>query len=72
RADLADKRAGVEAGLAAKMATAEGRIQETKIAALSHVEEIATDTATTLVSLLLGRVPAKSIKDAVKQMAKGR
>lgn len=71
RADLGDKRAGVEAGLAAKMATAEQRIQQTKIAALSHVEEIATDTATTLVSLLLGRVPAKSIKDAVKQVSKG-
>ncbi|HUV32026.1 MAG TPA: F0F1 ATP synthase subunit B [Devosiaceae bacterium] len=70
RADLAEKRAAVEAELAGKMATAEARIQQTKTDALSNVEEIATDTATTLVSQILGRVPAKSIKDAVKAVAK--
>jgi F-type H+-transporting ATPase subunit b len=70
RADLEQKRAAVEADLASKMAAAEARILQTKTDALTHVEEIATDTATTLVSQLLGRVPAKSIKDAVKAVAK--
>lgn len=72
RGDLDDKRAKVEADLAGKMAEAEARIDQTKSDAMSNVEEIATDTATTLVSQLLGRVPAKSIKDAVKSVSGGR
>ena len=62
---------GREADLGARLAAAEKSIQDTKQAALANVEEIATDTATTLVSQLLGRVPAKSIKDAVRAAAKG-
>lgn len=71
RADLDGKRGKVEADLGARLSAAEKSIQDTKQAALANVEEIATDTATTLVSQLLGRVPAKSIKDAVRAAAKG-
>jgi len=71
RADLDGKRGKVEADLGARLAAAEKSIQETKQAALANVEDIAADTATTLVSQLLGRVPAKSIKDAVRAAAKG-
>ncbi len=70
RAEIDEKRAKVEADLVAKLAAAESGIAETKQEALSHIEEIAADTATSLVSQLLGRVPAKSIKEAVKVAAK--
>lgn len=70
RAEIEEKRAKAEADLVAKLAAAESGIAETKDEALSHIEEIAADTATSLVSQLLGRVPAKSIKEAVKVAAK--
>lgn len=72
RAEIDAKREKVEADLVARLAAAEAGIAETKAEALSHVEEIAADTATSLVSQLLGRVPAKSIKEAVKVAAKQR
>lgn len=70
RKDLDGQRAKVEADLSKKMAAAEARIQETKTSALSHVDEIASDTATSLVSQLLGTVPAKSVNTAVSAVIK--
>jgi len=71
RKDLDAKRAGVEADLAKKMATAESRIQSTKTEALGHVEEIASDTAHAMVTNLLGRTAQKATKDAVAKVVKG-
>ena len=65
QADLAAKRSAVEADLTAKVAAAEARISATKAEALTHVDEIATETAQTVVSQLVGDVPAASVRAAV-------
>lgn len=70
RAELEAKRGKVEADLAKKVAEAEARIQETKAEALGNVGEIATDTAQSLVSQLLGKVPVKTARDAVAKVVK--
>lgn len=69
--ELNAKRADVEADLAKKMASAESRIQSTKADALGHVEEIASDTAHTIVSNIVGRTAQKAAKDAVAKVVKG-
>jgi F-type H+-transporting ATPase subunit b len=53
-ADSDKERAAVESQLAAKLAEAEGRIAATKSKALTSVDEIAADTASAVVSKLLG------------------
>jgi F-type H+-transporting ATPase subunit b len=70
-AKLDAQRAEVEAGLGAKIAEAEARIQAGKKAAMANVAQIATETAQLLVSRLVGKVPAKTIKDAVASAVKG-
>lgn len=65
QADLAGKRAAVEADLTAKVSAAETRIAATKAEALTHVDEIATTTAQTVVSQLVGEVPTDSVRAAV-------
>src|SRR5688572_14322784 len=65
QADLAAKRSAVEADLSAKVSEAEARILVTKTEALTHVDEIATETAQTVVSQLVGDVPAASVRAAV-------
>lgn len=70
QADLAAKRAGVETDLAAKMSAAEARIASTKTEALAHVDEIATETAQTVVSQLVGDVAGDSVKAAVAKASK--
>jgi len=70
QADLAAKRASVEADLAAKVSAAEARIAGTKAEALNHVDEIATETAQTVVSQLVGDVAADSVKAAVAKASK--
>ena len=64
-ADLAAKRSAVEADLTAKVTAAEARISATKAEALTHVDEIATETAQTVVTQLVGEVPADSVRAAV-------
>jgi F-type H+-transporting ATPase subunit b len=64
-ADLAAKRSAVEADLTAKVTAAEARISATKAEALTHVDEIATETAQTVVTQLVGEVPAASVRAAV-------
>lgn len=64
-ADLAAKRSAVEADLTAKVTAAEARISATKAEALTHVDEIATETAQTVVSQLVGDVSADSVRAAV-------
>lgn len=65
QADLAAKRTAVEADLTAKVNAAEARISATKAEALTHVDEIATETAQTVVTQLVGDVSAASVRAAV-------
>lgn len=71
RTDIEGKRAKVEADLGAKVAAAEARIAETKAAALTSVDQIAADTAATLVGQLAGKVSEAEARDAVAAVAKG-
>lgn len=71
KAELDAKRAGVEAGLAKKMAVAETSIQHAKTAALGSVDEIAAETAAALVGQLAGTVSADEARAAVAQVVKG-
>jgi F-type H+-transporting ATPase subunit b len=71
RTDIEGKRAKVEADLSAKVAAAEARIAETKTAALSNVQQIAADTAATLVGQLSGKVSEAEAREAVAAVAKG-
>ena len=70
QADLAAKRTAVETDLSAKVAAAEARIATTKAEALTHVDEIAAETAQTVVSQLVGDVPADSVRAAVAKASK--
>jgi F-type H+-transporting ATPase subunit b len=70
QADLAGKRSAVEADLTAKVSAAETRIAATKAEALTHVDEIATETAQTVVSQLVGDVSADSVRAAVTKASK--
>jgi len=65
QADLAAKRSAVEADLSAKVSAAEARISATKAEALTHVDEIATETAQTVVAQLVGDVSTDSVRAAV-------
>jgi F-type H+-transporting ATPase subunit b len=69
-ANLAVERKAVEADLAQKVAAAEAQIQSAKREALSHVGEIAAETAQMLVSKLFKPVADKEIRDAVAQVSK--
>jgi len=64
-AELAGKRQALETELSAKVVAAEARIAQTKAEALTHVDEIATETAQTVVSQLVGDVSADSVRQAV-------
>lgn len=70
QADLAAKRSAVEADLSAKVAEAETRIAATKRDALTHVDEIATETAQTVIGQIVGDVPADSVRSAVAKASK--
>nr|WP_083982982.1 F0F1 ATP synthase subunit B [Devosia soli] len=70
QADLAAKRGAVEADLAAKVSEAEARIASTKRDALTHVDEIAVETAQTVVAQIIGDVPADSVRAAVAKASK--
>jgi F-type H+-transporting ATPase subunit b len=70
QADLAAKRSAVEADLTAKVTAAEARINVTKTEALTHVDEIATTTAQTVVTQLVGDVSADSVRAAVVKASK--
>lgn len=65
QADLAAKRSAVEADLTAKVTAAEQRISATKAEALTHVDEIASETAQSVVTQLVGDVSADSVRAAV-------
>jgi F-type H+-transporting ATPase subunit b len=71
RADIEGKRSKVEADLAVKMSEAEGRINATKAAALTSVNDIAAETAAALVARLTGDVSEAEARDAVAAAAKG-
>lgn len=58
--DIERQRAEVDQTIAAQTADAEKRINTMKEAALSHVGEIATDTAEALLARLLGKTMARS------------
>ena len=70
QADLAAKRSAVEADLTSKVTAAEARISATKTEALTHVDEIATETAQTVVTQLVGDVSADSVRAAVVKASK--
>lgn len=71
KADLAARRAEVEGELGEKVAAAESRIQQTKDAALSSVDDIAAETAVALVGQISGTVTDKAARDAVAKVVKG-
>ncbi len=70
QADLAAKRNAVEADLTSKVSAAEARITATKSEALTHVDEIATDAAQTVVTQLVGDVSTDSVRAAVAKANK--
>lgn len=70
QADLAAKRSAVETDLSAKVAEAETRIAATKRDALTHVDEIAAETAQTVVGQIIGDVSADSVRQAVAKASK--
>lgn len=70
RADLDAKRNGVETELAAKVSAAEADIQKAKTAAMSKVNEIAADTAASVVQALSGPVSASDAQAAVASVVK--
>jgi F-type H+-transporting ATPase subunit b len=57
------KKKGLEAGLAKKLAEAERQIEATKKAAMANVRGIAADAAAEIVRRLLGTAPAKQNLD---------
>lgn len=59
-AELAAAQAKEDARLNAVLAESEARIREARDQALSHVSEIASDTASTLVEKLTGKAPTKT------------
>lgn len=67
--DLERQRAEADETISARSADAETRINQMKEAALSHVGEIATDTAEALVARLLGRsLPRTELQDTVNEV----
>ncbi len=68
QADLAAKRTAVESDLSAKVTAAEARIAQTKAEALTHVDEIATETAQAVVGQLVGDVAPESVRAAVAKV----
>jgi len=70
QADLAAKRSAAEAENVAKVTAAEASISATKAEALTHVDEIATETAQTVVTQLVGDVSADSVRAAVAKASK--
>ncbi|MEO5804910.1 F0F1 ATP synthase subunit B [Devosia sp.] len=69
-AELAGKRTAIETELSGKVTQAEARIQATKQAALTHVDEIASETAQAVVSQLIGDVSPDTVKAAVAKASK--
>ena len=68
QADLSAKRSAAEADLSGKVAAAEARIAGMKAEALTHVDEIAAETAQAVVAQLVGDVPAESVRAAVAKV----
>jgi F-type H+-transporting ATPase subunit b len=71
KADMDEKHRSVEADLAKQMASAEARILKTKTEALSNVDQIASETAVSVVSKLSGKVSIKDARLAVSAIVKG-
>lgn len=65
------QKAKVEAELAEKIAAAEVQIAHAQRDALSHIDEIASDTAKTIVTELVGHVADADYQDAVRTSLKG-
>ncbi len=66
-AEVEDKRISVESKLSEKMAEAENRIMAAKEAALTQINEVASDTAGALVEALIGKkIPGAEIEKAVQ------
>lgn len=67
-ADLAAKRSAAELDLSTKVSAAEARIEGTKAEALTHVDEIAAETAQAVVTQLVGDVSPDSVRAAVAKV----
>lgn len=70
KTELSDRRKAVEADLSTKVAAAEARIATTKAAAMANVDEIAAETAQTVVTQLVGDIPGDSVRAAVAKASK--
>lgn len=71
--EVAAEKTEKESGLAQKLADAEAQITKAKETAMGHVNEVASDTAETLIDELLGHsVPKKEIAKVVADVATAR
>ena len=71
-ADMDAERASVDKEIAAKTAEAEARIAASKEQALAHVNEVAVDTASAIVTALIGgKVTKKEAAEAVGALGTG-
>ena len=71
-AEADERRKSVEAKLNAHLQDAEKTIAQTKAAAMTNVQGIATDAASAIVERLLGNKPdSKAVTDAVEKAMKG-
>lgn len=68
QADLAAKRSATETDLTAKVNAAETRIAQTKAEALTHVDEIAAETARAVVGQIVGEVSPDSVRAAIAKV----
>ena len=71
KAETEKSRAAVEADLGARIAAAEQSIQATKAEALTNVDEIAAQTAVSVVTALTGKVSIAEARSAVAEVVKG-
>jgi F-type H+-transporting ATPase subunit b len=58
----------VETDLSSKVSAAEARIAQTKAEALTHVDEIAAETAQAVVGQIVGDVSPDSVRAAVAKV----
>lgn len=71
QADLDAATAKADAEIAAKAAESEKAIAEIRAGALESIKEVATDTATEIVSAMGGKADAKAIQAAIADRMKG-
>ncbi len=70
KAELDKKHSEVELDLSKKLSAAEARIKQTKLDALTNVDEIASETLVSIIGKLTGKISIKDARSAVKSVVK--